>query len=227
MRPREVYLSVARGCGGQELPLDNESGCRPKGGGKAFSLKEKLEEARKAGGGAGTCARGCGPATCGSRADPGSNYSSSPTLHVPPLSSSSVKGPPGGDGPKRPRETIRAIQSPRLDLKGLRNLPSTRPPRFKTPGFPHSRFRGPQATDSRKDQWQGAKRQLCVRPPLSASVNAFFLSSAFRVGRPLVATHGRTLSAAILSVAKIVSWDPFIAILVFLSQDKLVSSTAK
>lgn len=133
-----------------------------------------------------------------------------------PLSSSSVKGPPGGDGPKRPKETIRVVQSPRLDLKALRNLVSISPSRFKTPGFPHSRFRGPLETDSRTDQWQGAKRQLCVRPPLSASVCGFLPSPAFRVGRPLLATHGRTLSASILSVAKVVSQNPFIAILVFL-----------
>lgn len=91
-------------------------------------------------------------------------------------------------------------------------------------GLPGSTFRvfltpdaaAARETDSGKGQWQGAKRQLCVRPPLSANVCRFLSSPAFRVGRPLLAAHGRTLSAAILSVARVESRNPFRAILVFL-----------
>lgn len=90
-------------------------------------VARSLAEAQKASA-AGTWARGCGPNTCGWRGDPGSSCGSASTPRIPPLVRSSVKGPPGGDGPKRPREPTRAIQSPRLDLKALRNLASLRPP---------------------------------------------------------------------------------------------------
>lgn len=83
--------------------------------------------------------------------------------------------------------------------------------------IPHSGFssrplpRPPRETDGRAGQWQDAKRQLCVRPPLSASGRLFLPSPAFRVGRPLLATHGWTLSAAILCVANVASRNPFTA----------------
>lgn len=104
---------------------------RPKGGGEAFSLKKKsLAKAQNASA-TGTWARGCGPATCGWRGDPGSNCGSCSTLRIPLLSPSSVKGPRDGEGPKHPREQTRAIHSPRLDLKALRHLSSLRPPDSK------------------------------------------------------------------------------------------------
>lgn len=80
----------------------------------------------------GTCARGCGPATCGWRGDPGSSCGRPPTLRVPPLSASSGKCPPAGHGPRRPREPERATQAPRLDLKA---------PRHSAPAGPGSQLR--------------------------------------------------------------------------------------
>lgn len=120
-----------------------------------------------------------------------------------------VKGPPGGDGPKRPREPTRAISL----LASTSKLYGTCHPSALP--IPHSGFssrplpRPPRETDGRAGQWQDAKRQLCVRPPLSASGHRFLLSPAFRVGRPLLATHGWTPSAAILCVANVASRNPF------------------
>ncbi|XP_021779814.2 prothymosin alpha isoform X4 [Papio anubis] len=77
-----------------------------------------------------------------------------------------------------------------------------RPPRSHTPGFPHSQLGCTGETDGRNCQWKDAKRQLCVRPPLSANVRSSLRSPAFRVGRPLLAAQGRTLPLAILCVAQ-------------------------
>lgn len=81
-----------------------------------------------------------------------------------------------------------SLLAPRL--QALLDLAIVPPPRSQTPGFLHSQIGGPQETDRGTCQWQDAKRQLCVRPPLSASVRSFLPSPAFRVGRPLLATRG-------------------------------------
>lgn len=179
----------------------------PEGGGEAVSLQAApLAEAHTAGA-TGTCA-GIGPATCGSRADPGSSGSGSSTPRVPPLSPGSGKGPPGGHGPTHPRAPIRASRALASTSKRGGTWHPCALPDSTLRVFPAPGPTAPQETDGSTGQWQDAKRQLCVRPPLSASARGFRPSPAFRVGRPLLAARGRTRSAAILSVAKVAPRSP-------------------
>jgi hypothetical protein len=99
----------------------------------------------------------------------------------------SKRGLAVGMGQREPTREPQRLFSPRLQiLAGL----GIRPPSIILHSgfslFPDPR---PQETDGGNCQWQDAKRQLCVRPPLSASVRSLFWSPAFRGGRPLLATQ--------------------------------------
>lgn len=111
---------------------------RPKGGGEAFSLKKSLAKAQNASA-TGTWARGCGPATCGWRGDPGSNCGSCSTLRIPLLSPSSVKGWGWAEAPEG-TDKGNSLSSPRPQSSKALGIPP--PSRFQTPGFPHARFHG-------------------------------------------------------------------------------------
>ncbi|XP_065382306.1 prothymosin alpha isoform X2 [Macaca fascicularis] len=99
----------------------------------------------------------------------------------------------------KPRRETVSLLTRRASSAGLGIV---RPPGSHSPGFPHSQLGCTGETDGRNCQWKDAKRQLCVRPPLSANVRSSLRSPAFRVGRPLLAAQGRTLPLAILCVAQ-------------------------
>lgn len=112
----------------------------------------------------------------------------------------------------KPRRETVSLLTRRASSAGLGIV---RPPGSHSPGFPHSQLGCTGETDGRNCQWKDAKRQLCVRPPLSANVRSSLRSPAFRVGRPLLAAQGRTLPLAILCVAQVNFWTIFPPILVF------------
>lgn len=143
--PASAQPSGARGCRDRSNHWTTGVGAGQRAAARHFSLKEKkLAEVQKAEGGPGTCARGRRPATCGSRPDPGSNYSSFPTLHVPlPLLKLSkgaswwvsAQAPKGNDkgssvsSPRPPSSTELGIhQSSPTQDSGFSPLPSPRPP---------------------------------------------------------------------------------------------------
>lgn len=105
----------------------------------------------------------------------------------------SGRRPGAGMGPRapdlrEPRGASRALPLPGLQASaGLGPCPSATTPDSGFSPVPDGR---PPETDGAARQWQGAKRQLCVRPPLSASARAGLPSPAFRVGRPLLAARG-------------------------------------